>query len=94
MNHLNHFEILAMRNTLAVLGWEHTPDQVKNDFGKQLESVKEGFLKIKPHIEDLAIKFSEREISLEEVARTLGTKLEKMVSVDEVKHLLLMNSIF
>lgn len=91
---VNNREILTLRNVLAVLGWERTPDQIKTEFGEKLDSVREGFSKLRPHIEDLAIKFNERELSLEEVARILGDRLEKTVSVDDVKHLLLMNSIF
>lgn len=87
-------EILTLRNLFSVLGWEHTPNQIKSDFGKELESVKEGFLKIKPYIEDLAIKFDEKEIGIEEIARKLGERLGVEVSEDYTKHLLLLNSVF
>jgi hypothetical protein len=91
---MKNSEILALRNLFSVLGWENTPNQIKSDFGEQLDSIKEGFLKIKPHVEDLAIKFNEKEIGIEEIARKLGERLDREVSEDYAKHLLLLNSIF
>lgn len=91
---MNKSEIQAVRNLLAISGWEHTPNQIKENFGEQLDLIKEGFLEIKQHITDLATKFNDQEISIEEVAETLATRLEKKVSADYAKHLLLMNSIF
>lgn len=86
--------VLALRNLLSVLGWERTPNQVKNEFGEQLESLKEGFFKIKPQIEDLAIKFNEKEMNIGQVAEKLEKRLGCKVPVDHAKHLLLMNLIF
>lgn len=91
---MRDYEILTLRNLFSVLGWELTPNQVKNDLIEQLESVKEGFLKIKPQMEDLAIKFNEKEMSIEQVAQKLEERLDCEVSVDYAKHLLLMDSVF
>lgn len=87
-------EILNLRNLFAILGWEHTPDQVKNDFCKELEIVKSKFLQIKPLIPDLLIGFDEKEITLEDFSKELENRIGTKVSIDHAKQLLIMNSIF
>jgi len=83
---LTDSEIKKIRNVFAQFGWEYTPDQMLNF--KELESIKKEFVKIKFLIDPLFIKLSNKEITLEEIAKTLNCPLEN------AKHLLILNSIF
>lgn len=86
MTNLTDSETKKIRNIFAQFGWEHTPDQMLNF--KELKLVKEEFLKIKFLIDPLFIKLSNKETTLEEIAKTLNCPLEN------AKHLLILNSVF
>jgi hypothetical protein len=90
---MNEKEIKDIRNIFANFGFEHTPNQIKEDFGKELNSLKEQFEKIKPIIDEIMKSNSDIE-NIEEFAEKLGQKFGKKCTLDQCKHLLLMNSFF
>lgn len=86
MTNLTDSETKKIRNIFAQFGWEYTPEQMLNF--KDLELVKKEFLKIKFLIDPLFIKLSNKEITLEEIAKTLNCPLKN------ARHLQILNSVF
>jgi Ca2+-binding EF-hand superfamily protein len=89
---LNKQEISNIRNVFAQLGWEYTPDQVEQI--KELKSLKEEFLKVKPVVQELKERMDNKEIDFEEFVISLGKRFNGNCSEDQAKHLLLLNCFF
>jgi Ca2+-binding EF-hand superfamily protein len=89
---LNKREINKIRNIFAQYGWEYTPSQVEKI--KELESLKEQFLSIKPIVQKLKEKLDRKEIDFEEFVIELGNKFGSKCSEEQCKQLIILNSCF
>jgi hypothetical protein len=89
---LDKQEISKIRNVFAQYGWEYTPNQVEQI--KELESLKQEFLKIKPVVQELKEKMDRKEIDFKEFVIELGNRFDSNCSEDQAKHLILLNSFF